>query len=71
MIAQSREGSIAPCERRQHRRIRKKLLIRIRAVKGSILADRSDTVASIENISRGGLSLLARSGYPVGMILRL
>lgn len=60
-----------PAERRRHSRVRKKLLIRIRGIQGPIPPDRSDAMALIENISQGGLLVVAKSGYPAGMILRL
>jgi hypothetical protein len=62
---------MASTERRRHPRFRRKLLIRIRAIQGPIPPDRTDGVASVENISRGGLSLVAKAGYPPGMVLRL
>jgi len=58
-------------ERRQHTRVAKHVLIRMRCVGGPVPKEADDRVATIANISKGGLGIASRKFYPPGTVLRL
>ncbi|HLG41738.1 MAG TPA: PilZ domain-containing protein, partial [Planctomycetota bacterium] len=58
-------------ERREHTRVPKHVLIRMRCVGGPVPKEADDRVATIENISKGGLGVASRKFYPPGTVLQM
>ena len=58
-------------ERRKFKRFEQRLLLKFRCVSAGLHKDSQDRVGMLADISKGGVELKSKKGYPEGAILQL